>query len=166
MQGFKWIPTAEEKQEMVRLYVTERLTLHEVAARFRLASKDAVAKYLAYAGVATRHSGRKPKHLDKTSVIVKLYTVDHQTLMEISCSLDISRGTITNYLQREGITIRQHKTHGMSETVEYETWCGIKTRCFNANDRGWKFYGGCEMPRTMCAGWRGSFESFFTDIAT
>lgn len=53
-------------------------------------------------------------------------------------------------------------THGMTETVEYKTWCGIKRRCYNVNERSYSRYGGRGI--RMSDSWRNSFESFFADM--
>lgn len=53
-------------------------------------------------------------------------------------------------------------THGMSHRPEYRIWAGIKRRCFNRNDPGFKNYGGRGI--TMSKRWRGSFSAFFSDM--
>ena len=55
-----------------------------------------------------------------------------------------------------------NKTHGMSETSEYSTWCEMKKRCFNANNKRYKDYGGKGV--TVCDRWKNSFENFFADM--
>ena len=51
-----------------------------------------------------------------------------------------------------------HRTHGMKHTRLYRIWHGIKTRCFNANDKGYKNYGGRGI--TMCPEWKDDFMAF------
>lgn len=55
-----------------------------------------------------------------------------------------------------------YKTHGMSKTSTYHIWCGIKERCFNANNPAYKYYGGRGI--TMCNRWNKSFENFLEDM--
>jgi|SRR5665213_2818724 len=64
-------------------------------------------------------------------------------------------------LKRELDLIRR-KTHGMSKTPEYETWCHIKKRCLNPDDQDFKDYGGRGI--TICDRWRDSFEAFLSDV--
>jgi hypothetical protein len=54
------------------------------------------------------------------------------------------------------------RTHGMSETVEYETWLGIKKRVFNTKRPEYKNYG--QRGITMCDAWLKSFEIFYEDM--
>lgn len=50
-------------------------------------------------------------------------------------------------------------THGMTETPEYEIWCGIKKRCLNQNSQFYKRYGGRGI--AICDSWRDSFAAFY-----
>jgi hypothetical protein len=54
------------------------------------------------------------------------------------------------------------RQHGLSQTVEYKIWSGIKKRCKNQRCRGWGMYGGRGI--RICAGWDSSFESFLSDL--
>ncbi len=51
-----------------------------------------------------------------------------------------------------------NKTHNMAKTRLYKIWKGIKTRCFNTNDKGYKNYGGRGI--TMCPEWKDDFMAF------
>lgn len=53
-------------------------------------------------------------------------------------------------------------THGMTDSVEYKVWCGIKRRCLNKNDKRFQSYGGRGIK--ICDSWKNSFESFFSDM--
>ena len=53
-------------------------------------------------------------------------------------------------------------THKMSKSVEYDTWCSIKNRCYNEKSVDYKFYGAKGI--TMCDRWLKSFESFYEDM--
>ena len=55
-----------------------------------------------------------------------------------------------------------NKIHGMTKTKEYTTWQGIKRRCNNPNDPGYKNYGGRGIK--ISDNWVNSFENFFADI--
>jgi hypothetical protein len=50
----------------------------------------------------------------------------------------------------------------MTETPEYEIWCGIKKRCSNPQTLAYKNYGGRGI--TICERWQDSFEAFFADM--
>lgn len=51
-----------------------------------------------------------------------------------------------------------NKTHGMTETKLYHTWCKMKERCYNPNIEHYDKYGGRGI--TICDEWKSSFESF------
>lgn len=57
---------------------------------------------------------------------------------------------------------RDNKTHGLTKTVEYRIWAGVKRRCFNMNDASYPAYGGSGV--MMCRRWSESFEAFLTDM--
>lgn len=50
------------------------------------------------------------------------------------------------------------RTHGMTETRLYRTWCGIKDRCYNPNVEHYNRYGGRGIK--VCDSWKESFEAF------
>lgn len=54
------------------------------------------------------------------------------------------------------------KTHGMTNSPEYECWLHIKRRCFNKNDKDYENYGGRGI--AVCSSWLSSFEAFFSDM--
>lgn len=54
------------------------------------------------------------------------------------------------------------ETHGRTKSSEYGTWSTMKSRCFNANVRGFRHYGGRGI--TVCPRWRESFEAFLEDM--
>lgn len=56
------------------------------------------------------------------------------------------------------------KTHGHSRSPEYNSWGGIKSRCYNKNDKAYHNYGGRGI--TVCARWLGDggFQRFLDDI--
>lgn len=56
----------------------------------------------------------------------------------------------------------RHRTHGMSETVEYRTWAGIKKRRLNTRCADYPNYGGRGI--TVCDRWKNSFENFYEDM--
>jgi hypothetical protein len=53
-------------------------------------------------------------------------------------------------------------THGASQTPEYETWIGIKKRCYNQNHHKYPDYGGRGI--IVCERWINSFDMFFEDM--
>jgi len=60
--------------------------------------------------------------------------------------------------------LKSNITHGKYNTPERRVWTGIKTRCFNANEKTWPYYGGRGI--TVCARWLGEagFSNFLADM--
>ena len=52
----------------------------------------------------------------------------------------------------------QHITHGLCGTPLYRTWTNMKTRCYNRNNRAYKWYG--EKGVTICDEWLNDFSAF------
>jgi len=52
--------------------------------------------------------------------------------------------------------------HGMINISEYETWSGIKKRCYNKSSEHYSYYGGRGI--RVCQRWRNSFLAFYTDM--
>ena len=70
-----------------------------------------------------------------------------------------------NYL-RSGITkscgclLHEHnKTHGLSNTDLYRIYCGMKSRCYNKNNKKYKNYGGRGIK--ICDEWVNDFSTFY-----
>lgn len=57
------------------------------------------------------------------------------------------------------------KTHGLSKTKIYRTWCGMRNRCFNTNVKCYNRYGGRGI--TVCDEWAGSdgFKAFYDYVS-
>ncbi len=53
-------------------------------------------------------------------------------------------------------------THRMSKSHEYNSWCAMKDRCFNSNNKRYADYGGRGI--AVCDKWVNSFENFFADM--
>jgi hypothetical protein len=49
-----------------------------------------------------------------------------------------------------------------SNSIEYECWQGMKSRCYNKNRPGYKNYGGRGI--IICDRWLNSFDNFFEDM--
>ncbi len=56
-----------------------------------------------------------------------------------------------------------NQTHGMYNSKIYKTWVGIKTRCYNSNDNGYKNYGGRGI--TMYEPWINDFQAFYDYVS-
>lgn len=54
------------------------------------------------------------------------------------------------------------RTHGRSKSLEYQTWCAMKSRCENPNNQDFHHYGGRGIK--ICQEWSGSFETFLADM--
>ncbi len=48
------------------------------------------------------------------------------------------------------------------QSAEFKAWCGMRQRCSNPKDPGWKNYGGRDI--SVCTQWKDSFEQFFADV--
>ncbi|HAR38610.1 MAG TPA: hypothetical protein DCS09_08605 [Porphyromonadaceae bacterium] len=59
-------------------------------------------------------------------------------------------------------TIKNHTTHGMSRSKEYNTWCHIKSRCNNKRNKKYKDYGGAGV--SVSKEWMNSFAVFLADM--
>jgi hypothetical protein len=57
---------------------------------------------------------------------------------------------------------KAREQHGMTESSEYEIWCGIKKRCTNPKCVAYKDYGGRGV--TMHPEWEASFSAFLRDV--
>lgn len=55
-----------------------------------------------------------------------------------------------------------NKTHGLSRSREYTSWCLMNSRCHRPNDPNWDYYGGRGIH--VCKRWRHSFEAFLADM--
>lgn len=53
-------------------------------------------------------------------------------------------------------------SHGLSRHLLYYIWKTIKQRCYNNNNKDYKYYGGVNIK--MSESWRNSFISFYTDM--
>ena len=54
------------------------------------------------------------------------------------------------------------KTQPVHDMPEYGIWCAMKTRCYNPNCRGYRWYGARGI--TVCLRWRESFSAFLSDM--
>lgn len=52
--------------------------------------------------------------------------------------------------------------HHMTESKEYRSWCHMKERCSNPNEKMFHRYGGRGI--TVCDRWLRSFENFYADV--
>jgi len=50
------------------------------------------------------------------------------------------------------------RTHGLSNTLLYQKWGGIKDRCFNSNAPNYKYYGGRGI--SICKDWETDYTAF------
>lgn len=55
-----------------------------------------------------------------------------------------------------------HATHKRTNTPEYESWSGMKKRCFNRRCKSYPDYGGRGI--TVCDRWSKSFQAFLDDM--
>lgn len=55
-----------------------------------------------------------------------------------------------------------NKTHGLTKTLEYKSWCHMKERCLNSKNKKYKHYGARGI--IVCDKWLHSFENFLKDM--
>jgi hypothetical protein len=65
-------------------------------------------------------------------------------------------------MKQELVKRHPNYRHGSEENPEYQSWRHMIQRCNNPNDIGFKYYGGRGIK--VCEKWRGSFESFLSDM--
>src|SRR3954452_2152147 len=53
-------------------------------------------------------------------------------------------------------------SHGMSKTITYRRWIGIRRRCHDSNTEAYRNYGGRGI--VVCDRWRYSFQAFLDDM--
>ena len=71
------------------------------------------------------------------------------------------RATSCGCFQRENAS-KIHKKNYDVKSKEYKTWCGIKRRCTNKNEKSYLKYGGRGI--SICDEWINSFENFLKDM--
>ena len=54
---------------------------------------------------------------------------------------------------------KSFKTHGLSNHRLYKTWCDMKSRCYNINNKDYAHYGGRGI--VVCNEWKTSFQTFY-----
>lgn len=59
-------------------------------------------------------------------------------------------------------TSKARKTHGLTESITYNTWLSMKERCLNVNSHSYPLYGGTGIK--ICDRWLYSFENFLEDM--
>ncbi len=60
------------------------------------------------------------------------------------------------------ILVKRVKTHGMTKTSEYKSWCHLIERCENPNYKLYKDYGGRGIK--VSEEWKNSFQQFYNDV--
>ena len=55
-----------------------------------------------------------------------------------------------------------NENHGMSNTLEYQTWFAMKQRCYDKNQKHYPRYGGRGIK--VCDKWKNSFLAFYEDM--
>lgn len=65
-------------------------------------------------------------------------------------------------LQKER-TAETHTTHGMNQSRLHKIWIGMKNRCFNPKNYGFKNYGGRGIK--VCDEWKDDFQAFYDHVS-
>lgn len=58
--------------------------------------------------------------------------------------------------------LRHYEKHGKTGSSEYQTWKGMRERCYDPNSTRYYRYGGRGI--TVCDSWRESFTTFYADM--
>jgi len=79
------------------------------------------------------------------------------------CAYNLTKGLTKSCgcLSAEMIGERS-RTHGMTESREYQIWLGMKARCHTESNRAYKYYGAKGV--SVCDAWFNSFEQFLADM--
>ena len=85
-------------------------------------------------------------------------------ICECECGVVKSiRGSDLRKAKSCGCSMRDtHTTHDKCHTTEYESWKGMKRRCYNTNYTAYANYGGRGIK--MSDSWKGSFMNFYNDM--
>ena len=87
---------------------------------------------------------------------------DCGTKKEIASTSLVSGDTHSCGCMLKETTIARNITHGLSHTIEYRIWQGMRNRCYNENNARYYSYG--ERGITICDRWLNSFENFYADM--
>lgn len=80
----------------------------------------------------------------------------------IVASIALRRGIqVSCGCYRNKVCADRKRTHGMSRTPIYETWCKMRKRCADPKSTQYKWYGGKGV--SVCEAWE-SFEQFHKDM--
>lgn len=123
-------------------------------------------------------NNRKPVPIDqefgRLTVIGQGGLINHRYSWRVRCRCGVEKDVRPRNLmkghtescgcwRREFIGNRQ-RTHGRRNSPEYYVWRGIKARCLNSSDPGYKNYG--QRGIRVCDGLRNSFEFFFYKVGS
>ena len=70
----------------------------------------------------------------------EIYEIVLEELSNINVSDKVENKNGLSYL-RDDKNGQFKKKHGMRNTKIYNVWCGMKSRCYNANNKSYKNYG-------------------------
>ena len=76
-----------------------------------------------------------------------------------SCNLKRKNVLSCGCVKREGNNVK----HRRSNTLIYNCWLNMKTRCYNVKSKDYKNYGGRGI--TVCDEWRNSFNKFYEYVS-
>ena len=118
--------------------------------------------------------GKRFERLIVVSLASPVYRINGKTRRRWICRCDCGNETIVaasdltsgntrscGCLHKEMLHMR-FLTHGESKTSTYFTWCLMKERCLNPNNKKYKDYGARGI--MVCAEWRESYENFVRDM--
>jgi hypothetical protein len=72
----------------------------------------------------------------------------------------ISSGNLRNGTSRScGCGPKNNMKHGLTDHILHKAWRNMKSRCYNQNNRDYKYYGLRGI--RLCREWRGNFKSFY-----
>lgn len=115
-------------------------------------------------------AGKRYGHLTAICDVGRVSSADRKWRFQCDCGALFEA---SGYAARSGKTVdcpacasartgAASRTHGKSETPEFNIWTGMHTRCYNAGRKEFKDYGARGI--VICERWRASFENFLADM--
>ncbi len=124
-------------------------------------SLDLIGKKFGRLTVVSKTDQRK-----RDNVVWQCLCVCGNTVLRQSGRLDDKRLRSCGCYQKEVFKTRSDacKTHGLTGTPEWNTWVGMKTRCYDKNSKDYRNWGARGI--RICRRWRGpnGFINFLNDM--
>jgi hypothetical protein len=106
----------------------------------------------------------------RLKVVSEPFSVNGKKYFSVRCTCGVEKSARADHLVSGGTkscgchrseSSTRRKTHGMTNSSEYEIWSSMKKRCYNKNNVAYKNYGGRGI--FVCNEWL-VFENFYRDM--